>query len=73
MGLFEKLDAQAEGAGEGLAVAKRIVEAHGGRIWVESEGAGHGSTFCFVLPLAGQQSVNPVPSLEKRSNHASLD
>ena len=72
-GLFDKLDSKVEGDGVGLSVAKRIVEAHGGRIWVESEGAGKGSTFCFVLPLAGQQSLNPVPSLEKRSNHASLD
>jgi len=72
-GLFDKLDSKVEGDGVGLSVAKRIVEAHGGRIWVESEGAGHGSTFCFVLPLAGQQSANPVPSLEKRSNYASPD
>ena len=50
-GLFDKLEAQSEGTGVGLALAKRIVEVHGGRIWVESEGKGQGSTFCFTLPL----------------------
>ena len=49
-GLFEKLDADSEGSGIGLAIVRRIVEVHGGRIWVESEGAGQGSAFCFTLP-----------------------
>jgi signal transduction histidine kinase len=47
--LFEKLDSQSEGTGIGLAIVKRIIETHGGRIWVESSGAGHGSTFYFTL------------------------
>jgi len=50
-GLFNKLDAQSEGTGVGLALVKRIVEVHGGRIWVESE-LGQGSMFFFSLPVA---------------------
>lgn len=48
--LFEKLDLATEGSGIGLAIVKRIIEVHGGHIWVESEGEGKGSTFCFTLP-----------------------
>ncbi len=49
-GLFERLEPEASaGTGIGLALVKRIVEVHGGRIWVESAGRGEGSTFCFAL------------------------
>lgn len=48
-GLFDKLNPRTEGTGIGLALAKRIIEFHGGRIWVESE-PGQGATFYFTLP-----------------------
>ena len=51
-GLFERLNPKIQGTGVGLALAHRIIEDHGGRIWVESSGAGAGSTFCFTLPAA---------------------
>jgi PAS domain S-box-containing protein len=48
--LFDRLDPSIPGTGIGLALVKRIVEVHGGRVWVESAGAaGKGSTFCFTL------------------------
>lgn len=53
-GLFNKLDAEAEGTGIGLALVRRIIEVHKGRIWVQSE-PGKGSTFFFTLP-AGPES-----------------
>ena len=55
--LFEKLDPRSSGTGVGLAITKRIVEVHGGRIWVESEGEGLGSTFCFTLKDPTKEAV----------------
>jgi len=49
-GLFDKLDPKSEGTGVGLALVKRIITVHGGRVWIESAGLGTGTAFCFTLP-----------------------
>ncbi len=56
---FEQVDStlsrQHQGTGLGLPLARELVEMHGGRIWMESEGVGKGSTFRFAIPLKDRQ------------------
>ncbi len=62
---FRQVDGSASremsGTGLGLAISKRLIEMHGGHIWVESE-YGHGATFSFLLPLHGPPEVKPETS-----------
>ena len=58
-----RLSDQAEGTGLGLTLSKRILELHGGTIWVDSE-PGQGSTFGIALPAGpGEPAVKPVPQV----------
>lgn len=54
------------GNGIGLAIAREIVVAHGGRIWAASEGPGKGSTFFVALPISQAESAEPVESTSGR-------
>ena len=62
-GLFQRLSNDTDGTGIGLALVKRIVEVHGGKVWVESEGLGTGTTLWFTLPCSAspEAQVNKEP------------
>lgn len=64
---FQQVDGshsrQYEGTGLGLALTKKIVELHGGSIWIESE-KGKGSSFYFTLPVTESDAIEPAPSSE---------
>jgi signal transduction histidine kinase len=54
-GLFYKVDRKSNGTGAGLAIVKKIIEVHDGRVWIES-GSGGGCAVCFTLPLVGEKA-----------------
>lgn len=69
--LFARLDAESSGTGVGLSIVKRVIEFHGGRIWVESAGADAGSQFHFVLPEPPRGGI--VPKEQRRTLHPVLE
>ena len=57
-GLFQRLSNDNSGTGIGLALVKRIIEVHGGKVWVESEGLGKGTSLWFTLPCSAAQHTD---------------
>jgi signal transduction histidine kinase len=75
---FEQVDSsygrQQQGTGLGLALTKRMVEMHGGRLWVESEGIeGQGSRFTFLMPYVTPEADNGAMPISEPSIFSALN
>ena len=72
---FSRVEADEQGGdtGLGLAICKGIVEAHGGRIWAESDGPGMGARFTFTLPAAEETGSSPATTLCRLSTRSVLE
>ena len=70
---FARIDAAGDrrtgGNGLGLAICRGIVEAHGGRIWAESEGEGHGTRFIFTVPAVDEATGGHLPDPVRGTTH----
>lgn len=62
--LFYKIDTRSEGTGSGLAIVRKIIETHGGRVWIESE-PGKGCTVLFTLPVASNEKCTDQTSTDR--------
>ena len=68
--VFEQVDSSytrtQQGSGLGLPLTRQPIEAHGGRLWLQSEGDGKGSRFCFLLPLARPEQETATPDTKPK-------